>query len=110
MQNYKYLRIICICLVLGLLLLLDMNLRLSNNLDKLSVKIEELSDEDNVDNLIKYNSLEDVSSYLGIGLDKVKEMVKDKKVNMPYIKIGDDYIFYKSAIDNWIKDLNIQVD
>ena len=47
MQNNKYLKIICICLILGLLLLLDMDLRLSDNLNNLSVKIEELFNRNN---------------------------------------------------------------
>ena len=110
MQNNKYLRIICICFILGLILLLNMNLRLSNSLDELSGKIEELSIADNQSNLIKYNSLEEVADYLDLDLNTIKEIVENKDLNMPYIKLGDDYIFYKLAIDDWIKNVNIKKD
>ena len=46
--------------------------------------------------------VQELSSYLGIGKSKIYSLIRHKKI--PASKIGRQYRFSKTVIDNWLKE------
>jgi len=46
--------------------------------------------------------IKELSDYLGIGKSKIYALIRAKKI--PASKIGRQYRFSKSVIDNWLKE------
>ncbi len=46
--------------------------------------------------------IKELSNYLGIGKSKIYALIRSKKI--PASKIGRQYRFSKSVIDNWLKE------
>lgn len=55
-----------------------------------------------------YN-LNTASQYLGITDWKLKELIDNKDSGIPFIKIGEDYIFSKNALDKWMETARIEI-
>jgi len=53
--------------------------------------------------------LSTASSYLGIEESKLLDIVNEKDSGIPYIKIGNDYIFSKSALDKWLETARVEI-
>lgn len=46
--------------------------------------------------------VKELAAYLGIGKSKIYQLIREKKI--PASKIGRQYRFSKSVIDNWLKE------
>lgn len=46
--------------------------------------------------------VKELSEYLGIGKSKIYKLIREKKI--PASKIGGQYRFSKTVIDNWLKE------
>lgn len=46
--------------------------------------------------------IKELSEYLGIGKSKIYALIRAKKI--PAFKIGRQYRFSKSIVDNWLKE------
>ncbi|MCS7151299.1 MAG: helix-turn-helix domain-containing protein [Endomicrobia bacterium] len=46
--------------------------------------------------------VKELSLYLGIGKSKIYQLIREKKI--PASKIGRQYRFSKTVIDNWLKE------
>ena len=46
--------------------------------------------------------VKELSQYLGIGKSKIYNLIRQKKI--PASKIGRQYRFSKTVIDNWLKE------
>lgn len=55
-----------------------------------------------------YNPYE-AAEYLGITREKLYEIANTKDFKMPYIKIGADYYFNKSALDKWLETARVEI-
>ena len=51
----------------------------------------------------KAYNLKTAAEYLGIKEFQLKNLVDDEHNDLPYTKIGDTYIFSKSALDKWLE-------
>lgn len=49
------------------------------------------------------------AQYLGITYDKLEQIVSLKDSGIPYIKIGNEYIFSKSALDKWLETGRVEI-
>lgn len=47
--------------------------------------------------------------YLGIPESKLIELVNTKDFGIPYIKIGNDYVFSKNALDKWLETARVEI-
>ena len=57
-----------------------------------------------------YNySLEEASLYLKIPENKLIEIVDDGGIGIPYIKIGNEYIFNRNALDKWLETAIVEI-
>ena len=48
-------------------------------------------------------TLSRAATYLGISELRLKEIVENKDSGIPYIKLGESYIFSKDALDKWME-------
>ena len=55
-----------------------------------------------------YN-LEEASLYLIISQTQLIALVLDKGSEIPYVKIGSDYIFNRNALDKWLETTKIEI-
>lgn len=55
-----------------------------------------------------YNLLE-ISKYLGMSEDTLKELVANKNSGIPYLKIEGNYVFNKNAIDKWLETARVEM-
>lgn len=118
-QNYKW-----ITSMIAVILILNLGYQLSENLNDISFKLSDISNSINSLSIVHnddsdYNSNNDTpekfdmtfaSSYLNIEYDELVKLVEDKNSNIPFIRIGNDYIFYKDALDNWLKVAKVEID
>ncbi len=118
-QNYKW-----ITSMIAVILILNLGYQLSENLNDISFKLSDISNSINSLSIVHnddsdYNSNNDTpekfdmafaSSYLNVEYDELVKLVEDKNSNIPFIRIGDDYIFYKDALDNWLKVAKVEID
>ncbi|MBE6053128.1 MAG: DNA-binding protein [Clostridium sartagoforme] len=49
------------------------------------------------------------SSYLGISEDRLMQLLNNEESGIPYVKIGEDFIFSKDALDKWIEESNFKM-
>lgn len=49
------------------------------------------------------------ADYLGIPNTKLKQLVDSVGFGIPHIKVGDQYIFNKSALDKWMETAKIEM-
>lgn len=50
------------------------------------------------------------SAYLGISESRLKQLVDEKDSAIPFVKIGDSYIFSKGAIDKWLQTTRLEMN
>lgn len=50
----------------------------------------------------KWISIEDASNYLGVNKDTIRNWIK-KNIGIPAHKIGKQWKFKKSELDDWVK-------
>lgn len=55
-----------------------------------------------------YN-LPTAAGYLGINEAQLIAITEDKASSIPYIKVGNDYVFFKDALDKWMETARIVV-
>lgn len=55
-----------------------------------------------------YN-LDDAAAYLGITRDKLVKLVDNKDSGIPYVKIENNYIFNKKALEKWLETARIEI-
>ncbi|NRT90065.1 helix-turn-helix domain-containing protein [Clostridium beijerinckii] len=50
-------------------------------------------------------SIQDAALYMGIGHEKVRELVDKKNTDFPYFKIGTRTAIDKRALDRWLEKI-----
>ena len=61
------------------------------------------SDSDNTDKDSDILILHDAGTMLGYASDELIQMIKDGKLEgIPYVDLGDHYIFSKKALEEWV--------
>lgn len=53
--------------------------------------------------------LDSSSIYLGIDREELLRIISTKESGIPYVKIGDKYIFTKNSLDKWLETVQIEV-
>ncbi|MCZ8510819.1 helix-turn-helix domain-containing protein [Clostridioides difficile] len=101
---------ICICLIVIGVMILNLSLNLSSSVSDLTNKIEDTSVATDKSSLVKFESIEEASSYLGIHKESLNKLLLDKNSKIPYLKIKGKYIFYRDALDEWIKNLSFVIE
>jgi hypothetical protein len=90
--------------------ILDLGLKISSGLNNISETISYKSDlMDSTDPLQYYNGIGAAASYLGMTKAELKLIIENENSNIPYIKVGDKIIFYKDALDEWLKTSRINI-
>ena len=51
----------------------------------------------------------DASVYLGISEERLMQIMNNEESKIPYVKVGGDFIFSKSALDRWIQESNFKM-
>lgn len=51
----------------------------------------------------KWINIEEASEYLGVNKDTIRNWIKKEDSNIPAHKIGKQWKFKKSELDNWVK-------
>lgn len=46
--------------------------------------------------------LSETADYLGLTYKELKYLIEEKKLNIPYLKIDNKYVFYRNSIDHWL--------
>ncbi|UFJ39348.1 hypothetical protein LOK74_14860 [Brevibacillus humidisoli] len=64
---------------------------------------------DNVQGDKEYMYMSDAAQYLGMDYKELSEFVNRAELGIPYIAINNKYIFYKDALDDWLKDARIHI-
>lgn len=62
--------------------------------------------EENINNNLDKKEvlrLSDAATYLGITEERLMQVINKEEANIPYVKIGDDFIFSKNALDKWVE-------
>jgi excisionase family DNA binding protein len=54
-------------------------------------------------------SLDEASNYLNISENQLIQLVGDKGSEIPYVRIGTDYIFNRNALDKWLETAKIEM-
>lgn len=49
------------------------------------------------------------AAYLGVTEENLKQIVSDRDSGIPYIKVGEDYIFSKGALDKWLENVRVEI-
>lgn len=49
------------------------------------------------------------SGYLGISESQLMSIISSKDSNIPYIRIGSEYVFSKLALDKWLETARIEI-
>lgn len=49
------------------------------------------------------------STYLGISESELIKLVNIKEPGIPYVKIGNDYVFSKNALDKWLEIVRVEI-
>lgn len=70
-----------------------------NNNNTVSTDIEENSN-------LTFSQAKD---YLGLSDWELTSIIKNEQSNIPYISIGDTYIFSKNALDKWIEESRLKM-
>lgn len=50
------------------------------------------------------------ASYLGIPETKLTQFVDSPGSGIPFIKVGDQYIFSKTALDKWLETVRLKIE
>jgi hypothetical protein len=53
--------------------------------------------------------LDSSSIYLGIEREELLRIISTKESGIPYVKIGDKYIFSKNSLDKWLETVQLEV-
>lgn len=48
------------------------------------------------------------AEYLGLTYKELKVLIEEKNLDIPYIKIDQKYVFYKSSLNEWLKQIQQQ--
>lgn len=64
-----------------------------------------LNDKDNKSIL----NVDTASTYLGISQDRLMQILNNKESEIPYTKVGENFIFSKNALDKWIEESNFKM-
>lgn len=75
--------------------------------NNISTTIRDIS-LNNKDNEGIFNA-DTASTYLGISQDRLMQILNDKESGIPYIKVGENFIFSKNALDKWIEEGNFKM-
>lgn len=51
----------------------------------------------------------DASVYLGISQERLMQILNNEKSRIPYVKVGENFIFSKNALDKWIEESNFKM-
>lgn len=49
------------------------------------------------------------AAYLGISESKLIAIIHSKNSKIPYVKIGNDFVFSKHAIDKWLETARVEI-
>ena len=49
------------------------------------------------------------SAYLGISESQLMSLIDSKDSGIPYIKIGNEYLFSKHALDKWLETARVEI-
>ncbi len=55
-----------------------------------------------------YN-LATAAGYLGISESSLVDIINSKDAGIPYVKIGNDYLFNKGALDKWLETVRVEI-
>ncbi|MDV4149558.1 helix-turn-helix domain-containing protein [Clostridium sp. AL.422] len=54
-------------------------------------------------------SSEECSEYLGISEERLMQIMNNQESKIPYVKVGENFIFSKNALDKWIEESNFKM-
>ena len=54
-------------------------------------------------------SATEASVYLGISEERLMQIMNNEQSKIPYVKVGEDFIFSKNALDKWIEESNFKI-
>lgn len=74
----------------------------------------------NINTTIRDNSINDekdesifnaytASNYLGISQHRLMQLLNNEESGLPYVKIGESFIFSKNALDKWVEESNFKM-
>ncbi|MCF0147794.1 MAG: helix-turn-helix domain-containing protein [Clostridium sp.] len=52
---------------------------------------------------------DDAALYLGISQERLMQIINNEKSNIPYVKVAENFIFSKNALDKWIEESNFKM-
>lgn len=50
--------------------------------------------------------LSEAADYLGLTIGELTYLIEQENVDIPYIKVGPKYVFYKESLDEWTKGID----
>jgi len=51
----------------------------------------------------------EASEYLGVSIEGLMQIMNNEESKIPYIKVGEYFIFSKNAIDKWVEESNFKM-
>lgn len=77
--------------------------------NRITTELHEFRQDNNGEKERKnYMYMTEAAEYLGLSRKELTYLIEEEKVNIPYIKIGRKYVFYKNSLDDWLKNLGQQ--
>ena len=76
--------------------------------NNISTTIRDLSFNDKENNKDVFTQ-DDAALYLGISQERLMQIINNEKSNIPYVKVAENFIFSKNALDKWIEESNFKM-
>lgn len=89
----------------------NMSTSLSNSISQIANSISKSNSQDEHSVVTKRQTydLATAAAYLGINQSQLVAIIEDRSSAIPYIKLNNEYVFYKDALDKWMETARVDL-